>query len=181
MLAAGRAALLLLGARGGMIFAANVGDADVGRRQLQAHLVHRIGDDLGDGEIAKPFVVGGNDEPGRVLGAGLLHSTLVGGNVFRPQLAFRIVAFADLPLPRRIIQTLREARELLFGTDVQVEFEDTGAILNKHFFKIVDQVVTFRPDRAWNEVMHAHYQNILVMRPVENHDLALGWGARMYA
>ncbi len=42
---------------GGVIFAADVGEVDVRRRQLQAHVVHGVGDDLRHREVAEPLVV----------------------------------------------------------------------------------------------------------------------------
>src|SRR5262249_26387158 len=181
MLAAGCVAFLLLRAQRRMIFAADFRDVDARRRQLQAHLVHGVGDDLGDCQIAKPLVIGWNDEPGRVLGAGLFHRVLVCRDVFRPQLALGIVAFADLPMSRRIVQALREARELFFRTDVQIEFQDARAVLDQHFLEIVDQVVTLGPDRARNQVMNAYHEDILVVRAIENRDLPLRRSAHMDA
>src|SRR5262249_31217265 len=84
MLAAALFAFLRLRAHRSVIFAANVGDIDARRRQLEAHLVHGVGDDLGDRQIAKPFVIGRNDEPRCVRGAGPFHRVLVGRDVFRP-------------------------------------------------------------------------------------------------
>jgi len=57
MLAAGH--LLRFGLRtyGGVVFAANVGEIDSRWRQFQAHLVHCVGDDLRDRQVAKPFMV----------------------------------------------------------------------------------------------------------------------------
>src|SRR5215471_18434971 len=37
-------------------------------RQLQLHIIKGVGDDLRDGEIAKPLVIGRNDKPRRVFG-----------------------------------------------------------------------------------------------------------------
>ena len=107
--------VLLRVAHRGVILAADVRDIDLRRRQLQSHVLHGVGDDLRHREIAEPFVVGRDDEPRRVLGARQRHGILVGRDVFRPQLALGIVALADLPVPRRIVEPLREARELLLA------------------------------------------------------------------
>src|ERR1700745_190659 len=94
---------------GHMVFAANVRDIHVGWRQFQAPLMHRISYNLRHGEIAKPLVVRGNNIPWRALGAGRCNCLLVRLHILRPQLSFGVVAFADLPMPRRILEPLREA------------------------------------------------------------------------
>ena len=101
-----------------MVLAPHRGDVDMGLRQLQVHLVHGIRDDLGDGEIAEPFVVGRNDVPWRVLRARPLHRFLERCDVVGPQGALGVVALADLPLPPGVLQPCFEALELLFGADV---------------------------------------------------------------
>src|SRR6516165_11777655 len=93
---------------GHVIFATNVGYVHMCWRQFQTHLIHSISDDLRNSEVAKPLVVRGNDVPGRMLGAGRCNSVLVRLHILWPQLALGVVAFADLPMPRRVLEPLRE-------------------------------------------------------------------------
>jgi hypothetical protein len=92
-----------------VIFATNVGNVDVRWWELQAHLVHRVRDDLRYTEVAKPLVVCGNNVPWRMLRARQCQRIFVCFDVLRPQLALRVVAFADLPVPRWIVEPLFEA------------------------------------------------------------------------
>jgi hypothetical protein len=161
-------------ARRRVVLAANIRDVDVRRRQLQPHVVHRVRDDLRYREVAEPLVVCRNDVPGGVLRARQGHGVLVRVHVLRPQLAFGVVAFADLPIPRRVVEPLLEARQLLFRADVEKELQNGRAVLRQHRFEVVDQVVAFRPHRTWHELVHAHHEHILVMRSIEDHHFAFG-------
>ena len=128
-----------------MVLAADVRDVHARGWQLQAHPIHRIGDDLRYRKVAEPLVVCRNDVPGRTLRAGHSHGILIGLDVLRPQLALGVVAFADLPMPRRIIESLLEAQQLLLGADVEEEFQDSGSVARQHCFEVVYQLETFRP------------------------------------
>src|SRR5579862_8413818 len=81
-----------------VIFAPFLCDVHMGWRQLQTHLVHRVGDNLRYREIAEPFVVGRDDVPRRTLRTCPRQSILIRLDIFWPKLAFGIVAFADLPV-----------------------------------------------------------------------------------
>jgi hypothetical protein len=106
-------------------------EIDPRRRQLESHVFHGLGDDLRNGQVAEPLVVGGNDVPGRVLAAGLAQRLFVGFDVVGPELALGVVAFADFPVARRVVEPLLEALELLLGADVQEELEDARAVLRR--------------------------------------------------
>jgi len=151
------------------------------RRQLQAHLVHGIGNDLRYRKVAEPLVVRRNDIPGRSLRAGQGHGVLIRIHVLRPQLALGIVAVTDLPIPRRIVESLGEAGQLLLRADVEVELQDARAVCHQHLLEVVDQVVAFRPHRMRDELVHAHHQDILVMRTVEDNHLAFARRAEVGA
>ena len=47
-------------------------------------------------------------------------------------------------------------------------------------FEIIDLRVTFRIDCFWDEIVNPRYQYILVVRAVENHDLAALGGRLFY-
>ncbi len=52
----------------------------------------------GNGRSAEPFVVGGDDVPGRPFGAGMVEAVLKGGLVFVPMTTFFNVGCSELPV-----------------------------------------------------------------------------------
>ncbi len=116
-------------------------------------------------------MVGRNHIPRGVLRARPFHSVLERLDVVRPQLALRVVGLADFPVPRRVIEPLLEALELLLGADVEIELENARAVLDEHFLEVVDQLVAVRPHRLRDQLVHAHHQYVLIVRSVEDHDL----------
>src|SRR5262249_4146125 len=103
-------------------FVTNIGHVHMRRWQLQAHLTHRVSNDLRYGKIPEPFVIGWNDVPRRTLCAGQSDGVLIRRYVFWPKLPFGVVAVTNLPVTRRIIQSLLKTCQLLFGTNVQEKF-----------------------------------------------------------
>ena len=82
-------------------------DLRLGRRDV--HVLKGGGDDLRDGEIAKPLVISGDNVPGSVVGAGLVEDGFVGANVVVPEFALAVIVFADLPVARRIVKATLES------------------------------------------------------------------------
>src|SRR5271163_508807 len=82
-------------------------------------------------------------------------------------------------MPRRIIEPLLEALELLLGADVEKEFDDARTVGAEHLLKVVDQIVAFRPHGFRDQLVHARDQDVLVVRSVENHDVSLAWRVLM--
>ena len=76
-------------------------------------------------------------------------------------------------MARRVIEPPLEAPKLFLRADVQEDFDDVGATGHQFLLESVDHRVTLSPDLLGNELMHAGHQHILVMRAVENDDLAL--------
>ena len=60
-----------------------------------------------------------NDEPGGTLGARFTEHILERLGVIFPIVAFLVIGIADLPLARRIVQSLLEAPELFLLGNVQ--------------------------------------------------------------
>ena len=56
---------------------------------LQVHSLQRVHHDVGDGQMREPLMIGRNDVPGRVLGAGVVDHVLVRLHVVIPALAAR--------------------------------------------------------------------------------------------
>ena len=125
-----------------MVFARDFLNVNRRRRELHSERLECLHDDTRNGEVTEPFAVRWNDEPGCVLHARLANGFFVGGDVIVPQLPLRIVVFTDLPVTGRVVETLTEPQELLLGADVQEEFENVRAVLEKILFEIIDQLIT---------------------------------------
>jgi DDE superfamily endonuclease len=69
-------------------------------------LDHRVGDDLGHGQIAEPFLVRRNDEPRPTRHVGGAERLLVGDDVIAPKSALAIMRFADFPVSPRIVEAV---------------------------------------------------------------------------
>src|SRR6516164_8135288 len=93
-------------------------------RGLDLESFKGVHDNPGHREVAKPLAVGGDDVPGRSLGAAPGQGFLISLGVSVPELALLVVGVADLPVPLRVVEPPFEAPQLLFLTDVQEELED---------------------------------------------------------
>src|ERR1700691_1824115 len=155
-----------------VIFPADVGDVNGGLWHFDIELFHRLDDDLRNGEVAKPFAIGGNHEPRRVGRIAFAEHFLKGGLVAGPIFSFRIVRLADFPAPPGIVQAPLETPQLLFLADVQEEFENVGVVRDQPPLEVVDLPVALGPDFFRNQIVDAHDEHIFVMGAVENHHLA---------
>ena len=94
------------------------------RRVLQIHLLQRVHHDVGDGEMGEPLVIGGNDVPGRVRGAGVVDHVLVGGHVVVPAQPLVQVGLGKFPVLSRVIQSLQKSLLLLLFGDMQKKLQN---------------------------------------------------------
>ena len=67
----------------------------------------------GDGDVAVPLVVAGNDEPGGVLAAGGGEDVVVGLHVAGPELALVDIGVGELPVLFLVVDAGLEAAGLL--------------------------------------------------------------------
>jgi hypothetical protein len=73
-------------------------------------------------------------------------------------------------------------RELLVLGVVEEELENGRGVLEREqLLEVIDQLVARRPDRLWRQLVHACDEHVLVMRAVEDRDLALGRRMRRHA
>ena len=56
---------------------------------------------------------------------------------------------------------------------MQKKFEDCRAVFGKQTFELVDLLVARPPERFGDEVLDPHYQNVFVVRAVEETDHAI--------
>ena len=76
-------------------------------------------------------MVGRDDIPWRLVGAGGADRILECFDIIVPQRPLGIVGFADLSVPLRILQPVGKARELFFLADVQEEFQDRRPVVSQ--------------------------------------------------
>ena len=74
------------------------GGVDRGLRIFELEARHEFDDDRGDGDVAIPLVIGGDDEPGGMFVAGSREDVVVGVHVARPELALVNVGVRELPV-----------------------------------------------------------------------------------
>src|SRR5271166_3865848 len=172
---------VLLFPNGSMIFTPDVREVNRRRGEGEVEIGHCVRHDLRHREIAKPLVVRRDHVPRRLAGAGGVHRVLERLDVVVPQLPFGIIGFADLPVARRVIKALRETCELLLLADVEEEFEDRGPIFGEQCLEVADAPVARGPGRLVDELMDPRHEHVLVMRTVEDRDLAMPRGMRMHA
>ncbi len=87
-------------------------------------------------------------------------------------LALFEVGQREFPVSRRILDAGFEALLLLFPADVQEEFENGDAVLRQYLLEVVDLPIAPVPDLLGNQIVHPDYQDILVMRAVEDSNVA---------
>ena len=146
------------------------------------HILQRVGDDLRNGQIAKPLFVRGDHVPGRLFGRAAVECILVGHCVIVPSVAFGVIAGADFPLPCRIIEPRLKPGELLIFRNRQKELEHHRVVLLcEQTLPIVDEVEALLPGGLGYQLVHPHHHHILVVRAIENRHLPATWGVRVHA
>src|SRR5262249_34694961 len=124
---------------------------------------------------------GRNHVPRRVRRARLRDSVLVGRDVVIPERALAPVADRELPRLLDILLALEQPLLLLLAAYVKEELEDDRVGLRKQAFEVRDLTIAPSPHRLRDELMNADDENVLVMRPVEDPDLAARRNVRMHA
>src|SRR5262245_52277151 len=84
-------------------------------------------------------------------------------------------------MTRWIVEPLLEARQLLFGADVEEELQDGRAVQRQHGFKVVYQVKPLRPYRLRHQLMNSNHQNVFVIGSIEDHGLTSAGRAEVRA
>ena len=108
--------------------------------------VKRIQDNLGNDQPGILLIIGGNDVPGRVMGAGRGQASLISSHVMLPVLPLVNVRDAEFPVLVRLINALEESLSLLCFRQVQEEFDDPGAIAVEVVFQIHDGTIPLLPE-----------------------------------
>jgi hypothetical protein len=132
-------------------------------RIARIELVERVGEDVGDGQVAEPLPVRRDDVPGRLRGRAARQRLLVGGDVVVPALALLEVAEPELPALVRIIETRLEPLALFVAIDVKEEFENGRALFDEEALEGVDLVEASGPDPLGDEIVDPDDQDVLVV------------------
>src|SRR5271154_710391 len=83
-----------------VISPANLCNVHGGFREFDAEIFHRVNNDLRDGEITEPLMVGWDHKPRRVARAASAEGVLIRALVACPVFSFGIVCLTDLPAAR---------------------------------------------------------------------------------
>src|SRR6266540_3089641 len=145
-------------------------DGWVGGVQLGEGLVQK----LGNGPVAVPLAVGRDDVPGGVFGGAALQGDLVRLHVLRPELPLLEVRRVELPVLGGVLQAGPQAAALLLLGDVQETLDDGDALGRELALEAVDLVVPLAPLLRRHQVVHPDDQHILVVRAVEDAEVAGG-------
>src|SRR5690348_5318675 len=141
-------------------------------REVHIKFFQRFDDDARDGEVAEPYVIGGDDEPRSIFGAAARKGGLIGGDVVVPVLSFLQVGFGKFPLLTRIMEPLLKTPLLFFPADMQEKFQDLDVIFLEVPFKAIDFSVSRLPHFLGNELVDANHEDVFIMRAVKNADHA---------
>ncbi len=153
------------------------------RRVAGIQFAHGVINERTHRQPHEPFVIGGNDVPGRPLRAGRLQHLLIGLLIFVPVLAFFDVTPGELPVFLRLVDPIQKPLFLFFLGYVQEALQNVGPIFGHVFFEVVDLLETLLPDafgidrlgqalRLQDLRMNADHQHFLVIRTVEDADVA---------
>ena len=107
-----------------------------------------------------------------MLGRALLDGRLIGLLVCRPPLALVHVGRVVLPVLLRPVEACGQSRLLLVARDVQHDLDDGGAGLRHGLLERVDLPVASTPGCRRHQVVDPCDQDVLVVRAVEDTDLA---------
>ena len=150
-------------------------------RVCEVELLDHLDDRRGDGKAGEPLVVGRHHVPGRVLGRRGPNHLLERMHVVVPELALTHVGRGKFPILLGPLKTLHEALLLFLARHVQEELEDDRPLSGEVVLEMRDVGEALIPDALANErrgkllplqdlLMHAHDENLFVVRPVEDAD-----------
>ena len=93
---------------------------------------------MGDDQPRVFLVVGGNDEPRRVINASCAEAFLIGLGVLVPEFALLQIRVAEFPVFLGVVDTFEKAFALFFLRQVEKDFDDASPVDGEVLFKIVD-------------------------------------------
>src|SRR5258708_20575541 len=142
-------------------------------------LLHSIGDDRGYRQVPIPLVIGWHDMRGRHFCTKIADGVFIGFLITVPIFALCPITRGELPCLVFVLFTCQQSFFLFIVANMEKEFENNSAISGKQLFKMVDFFIARLPDLLWCQVMHTYYQNILIVRAVEDTHDAFRWRGLM--
>src|ERR1017187_3208948 len=92
------------------------------------------------------LIVGGNDVPGRVMGACRVQASLISLHVMLPVFPLVDVREAEFPILVRLINATEESLSLLFLRKVEEYFDGPRSVTIKVAFQVHDGAIPLLPD-----------------------------------
>src|ERR1035438_5193555 len=108
--------------------------------------IERIQDNLGNNQPGILLIVGGNDVPGRVMGACRVQASLLSLHVMLPVFPLVDVREAEFPILVRLINATEESLSLLFLRKVEEYFDGPRSVTIKVAFQVHDGAIPLLPD-----------------------------------
>ena len=108
----------------------------LGIRHLK--FIKRIKNNVGNNQPGIFFIIGGNDEPRRVLGAGCGQAIFIGLHIMFPVFSLVNVSETEFPVLVRLINAFEESFSLFVFRQMQEKFDDLGAVAVKMFLQVHD-------------------------------------------
>jgi hypothetical protein len=105
------------------------------------HFMERIQDNLGNSQAGVFLIVGGNDVPGRVMGACRAETGLIRLHVLLPIFPLMHVRQTEFPVLVGFIDALEEPLSLLFLREVKEKLDDPGAVTVEVLFQVPDGAI----------------------------------------
>jgi len=115
-------------------------------RECQVQILERLENDLGDQHMREPLVVGGNDVPGDGLTARRRQHLRVSGHVRLPFRSLHHVRRGELPVLRRVVESVQQSSALLAALDVQKELADDRPVSEQVTLERVDVLEPLLPE-----------------------------------
>src|SRR4029079_19650439 len=148
------------------------GNLGVGLGQLRVEPLECGDEDLRDGEVARPVVVGRHDVPRRVLRRRLAQRVLVRFGEVVPQRTVVEIAGAELPALFGLIEPLLQPFALFVARHVEKHLDDGGAFVPEHLLERANVLVAALPYLLLRKLAYPYRDDVLVVRAVEDPDLA---------
>ena len=108
----------------------------LGIRHLK--FIKRIKNNAGNNQPGIFLIIGGNDEPRRVSGAGRVQAIFISLYVMFPVFSLVNVSEAEFPVLVRLINAFEESSSLFVFRQVQKKFNDRRAVTMEMFLQIHD-------------------------------------------
>ena len=116
--------------------------------------IERIQDNLGNNQPGIFLIIGGNDIPGRVMGAGRGQASLISLHVMLPVFPLVNIREAEFPVFVRLINALEESLSLFVLRQVKEDLDDPRAVTVEMLLQVHDGTIPLLPNRLLVAATH---------------------------